>query len=160
MKELTTLHCTRIAATFLLISFLATSCSPRQERQKAEKEILSADSLFSILSAGQGMKKAFMEYLDTSAVLIRKNRLPIEGQFSIRQYFEGFSDTTFILTWKPLKARLSGDQSMGFTYGTYEITEKTTGKLTGTGTYITIWQKDSKGRWKAVFDTGNEGLGK
>lgn len=160
MKQQNIIHCFSLAATVLLITFLAAACGRKQIQQKAEKELFSTDSLFSRLSIEQGMKKAFLEYLDSSAVLIRQNRMPIEGLPSIRHYFAGFSDTTFNLTWKPLKARLSSENTMGFTYGIYEITEKTTGKLTGTGTYVTIWQKDANRKWKAVFDTGNEGLGK
>lgn len=148
-----------IAASFLLIAFFTGACN-KKPAQNIEKELMKADSLFSVLSVEQGMQKAFLAYLDTSAVLIRQNRMPLEGVSSIKNYFNGFSDTTFSLTWKPLKARLSNEGSMGFTYGIYEISDKATGQQTGTGTYVTIWQKDKNGTWKAVFDTGNEGLGK
>ena len=160
MKQQIITHRLSIAAAVLLISFLTAACGSKQPQQKAEKELMKTDSLFSRLSIEQGMQKAFLAYMDTSAVLIRQKHMPIEGVSFIKHYFEGFSDTTFILTWKPLKARLSHENTMGFTYGIYEIAQKTTGKLTGTGTYITIWQKDSNGHWKAIFDTGNEGLGK
>ena len=160
MKKQNTLLYISIGIVMLLIIFQITSCSSGKPRLDVEKELISTDSLFSVVSAEQGMKKAFLAYLDTSAVLIRKNRMPIEGESLIKNFFEGFSDTSFILTWKPLKARLSADNTMGFTYGVYEIAEKTTGNLSGTGTYVTIWQKNGKGNWKAIFDAGNEGTGK
>jgi hypothetical protein len=158
MKNQYTLYKLSLAA--IVIIFLFAGCECRYNRQNTEKELLKTDSMFSVLSDKQGMKKAFLAYLDTSAVLIRQNRMPIEGVTSIKNYFSAFSDTSFTLTWKPLKARLSDENTMGFTYGIYEIAEKASGKLTGTGTYITIWQKKPDGKWKAVFDTGNEGLGK
>ena len=49
----------------------------------------------------------------------------------------------------------SGD--IGYTYGIHTNTEKATGKITK-GTYITIWQKQSDGKWKFVLDTGTQGL--
>lgn len=145
-----------MAVAFMLVM---SACSCRQSPQKPEKELIAADSLFSRMSVEKGMKNAFLAYLDTSAVLLRSNRMPLEGIASIKNYFSGFSDSSFILSWKPLKAKISEKSNMGFTYGTYDITDKATGKRSGTGTYITIWQKDGKGKWKAVFDTGNEGLG-
>jgi ketosteroid isomerase-like protein len=143
----------------LLMILLTSACSCKQSQQNQEKELITSDSLFSRLSMEKGMKNAFLAYLDSSAVLLRPNKMPIEGIGAVKRYFEGFSDTSYILTWKPIKAEISGKHGLGFTYGTYEIREKSTGKSNGRGTYATLWKKDSKGKWKAVFDSGNEGLG-
>jgi ketosteroid isomerase-like protein len=148
-----------IAPLAILLILFTSACNCRKSSQNQEKELIATDSLFSEMSADKGMKNAFLAYLDTNAVLLRSNHRPIEGIAAIKKYFAGFSDSSFILTWKPLKAIISSNSTMGFTYGIYRITDKITGKSNGNGTYITIWQKDNKGKWKAVSDTGNEGLG-
>jgi ketosteroid isomerase-like protein len=51
----------------------------------------------------------------------------------------------------------SGD--IGYTYGTYKITDRYTDSIIGVGKYATIWQKQKDGKWKAILDTGNPGLG-
>jgi len=149
-----------IALLALIFTPALIACNDKKPNTNSERELIIADSLFSATSAGKGMKNAFLEYLDSNAVLLRSNRMPIEGITSVKKYFDGFSDSSFILTWKPLKARISSESGMGFTYGIYEILDKTTGHSSEKGTYVTIWQKDEKGNWKAVFDTGNEGIGK
>ena len=85
MKKQNTLRYLSIGIVMLLIIFQITSCSSGKPRLDVEKELISTDSLFSVVSAEQGMKKAFLAYLDTSAVLIRKNRMPIEGESLINE---------------------------------------------------------------------------
>ncbi|MEI6436818.1 MAG: hypothetical protein ACOYMF_01880 [Bacteroidales bacterium] len=154
-------HCvnkiTGALAVFVLL--MTAACENKQNQQNQVKELKATDSLFSKMSIEKGMKNAFLTYLDSSAVLLRSNHMPFEGIASVKRYFDGFSDTSFILSWKPLKAKISPEGALGYTYGIYEINDKASGKSNGKGTYITIWQKDNNCRWKAVFDTGIDGTG-
>jgi hypothetical protein len=143
----------------LLGMFSAVSCCKKQANKLAEKELMATDSLFSVLSAEQGMQKAFLANFDSSVVLLRSNKMPLTGIAELKQHFKTVSDTAFILTWKPLKAIASDDGTMGYTYGIYEIRDKSDKKRTESGTYITIWKRMGNGKWKATFDAGNEGIG-
>jgi ketosteroid isomerase-like protein len=150
-----------IPKSILILSglLLVFSCCPKHDAQLAEKELMATDSLFSVMSSQQGMQKAFLAYFDSSVVLLRTNKMPLTGIAALRKHFETFSDTSFILTWKPLKAIASREGDFGYTYGIYEINDKATAKKTESGTYITIWKRMGDGKWKATFDAGNEGTG-
>ena len=57
------------------------------------------------------------------------------------------------LLWTPLVGGLAPDGERGFTAGTYEIRGHADDRIQGTGTYVTIWQREGSG-WRIVFDTG------
>jgi len=126
----------------------------------SEKELADTDRFFSAMSAEKGMNTAFLAMFDSAGVLLRADHQPIEGYNAIKALLTSEDDSTFILTWEPVFAKVSASGDMGYTYGTYEVTDKSTDSLTSEGTYSTIWQKKSDGKWKALLDTGNHGLGK
>jgi ketosteroid isomerase-like protein len=83
--------------------------------------------------------------------------MPSKGKETLKQYYAGKSDTSFILEWEPLYGDISVSGELGYTYGTWKRTEKTT-KQISRGTYITIWKKQPDGSWKFVLDAGTQGL--
>jgi ketosteroid isomerase-like protein len=66
------------------------------------------------------------------------------------------------LTWKPSHAEVLVGADVGYTVGTWERRVKAADGKTSTehGEYMTVWQKQADGSWKAVFDTGSEGPAK
>ena len=143
----------------LCCMLLGFACCRQPSARLAEKELMATDSQFSAVSAQQGMQKAFLAYFDSTVVLLRSNNLPLTGIAALKKHFGTFSDTSFILTWRPLKAIAAREGDFGYTYGVYDIHDKTTAKKTESGTYITIWKRMGDGKWKATFDAGNEGIG-
>lgn len=117
------------------------------------------DRYYSSLSAEKGMNTAFLAMFDSAGVKLSANRMPVEGLQAIRQLLAVKNDSDFILTWEPAFEKVAASGELGYTYGIYKVTNKGTGEKTGEGTYCTIWQKNANGEWKALLDTGNEGLG-
>jgi ketosteroid isomerase-like protein len=66
------------------------------------------------------------------------------------------------LTWKPTHADVLVGADVGYTVGTWERRVKAADGRTSVahGQYVTVWQKQADGSWKAVFDTGSEGTAK
>ncbi|MEI8049250.1 MAG: DUF4440 domain-containing protein [Bacteroidota bacterium] len=144
-----------VCILFLILNL--TACN--NKKQMNENEVLAnTDRLYSTLSAEKGMNTAFLAMFDPDGVLLRKNHPPIEGFDAIRALLLSENDSTFTLTWEPVLAKVAASGEMGYTYGTYKLFDKATDSITGEGTYATIWQKNSKGEWKAMLDTGNAGL--
>jgi ketosteroid isomerase-like protein len=58
--------------------------------------------------------------------------------------------------WQLLRAAISSGEDLGYTIGSYEITQSDEqGKrVASTGKYVTIWRKQPDGSWKVVFDSG------
>jgi hypothetical protein len=143
----------------LLIGILL-SCSEKKYNatiiETAVEEIKKTETDFSNLSAKIGMRKAFLQYLDTNGVLLRSGHNPIIGK-AARDFLNPINDSAFTLTWVPsaVYASLLGD--LGYTYGIYTYTDKDT---TTYGTYVSIWKRQPDGSWKYVLDTGNSGIEK
>ena len=118
------------------------------------EDLMRVDLDFSQLSAEAGMKNAFLEYADDSAVLLRA--MPIIGKYAMEESFKAFSDEGFSLTWKPVAGDISRSGDLGYTYGFYTMVLKADSS-TQEGNYVSIWKKRPGGSWKYVLDTGNEG---
>lgn len=149
---------------FLFWSAVIVSCSCKEPEKTesgsgafAKIEMMQADKDFSRMSEEQGMKMAFIEYLDSNGVLLRPNTLPIAGadaiDFLIRQ-----NDSDYTLTWEPRNGAVAKSGEMGYTYGVYALRPSTKDTVIY-GTYVSIWKKEENGRWKYVLDSGNEGIG-
>lgn len=139
----------------ILVLFLF-SCSEKRTVANPQ-ELIEADIAFSDFSVKNGYQKAFIEFADDSAVLLKKNRMPIIGKQNLIKSYEGTSDSGMVLVWKPEKAVVSSAGDLGYTYGLWTfVAEGDTSK----GKYLTVWKCDSSGHWKYVADAGNEGLGR
>jgi ketosteroid isomerase-like protein len=148
---------TLLFASILLI-MVAPGCN--QKKQNSSPDILyETERYYSALSAEKGMNASFLEMFDSAGVILRANHQPIEGYDSIKAILMRESDTTFTLTWEPRFAKLAASGEMGYTYGTYQVKDKATDSIIGVGKYATVWIKHKDGKWKAILDTGNPGLG-
>ena len=126
----------------------------KNNRVLAKEEIIKTDETFSNMSRQQGMKKAFLEFIDNEGILLRPGHLPIIGADAI-DFLSQTNDTSYTLTWKPHAAEASSSGDLGFTYGVYSLMLPDT---TLSGTYVSIWKKQNDGKWKFILDTGNEGI--
>ena len=141
---------------FIINLIIILSCSKSSKNQPSDI-LLQTDRDFSTMSGNDGMFKAFLFYIAEDGVILRDNAFPSKGKEALKIRFTGKSDSDFILSWEPLSATISESGDLGFTYGIYTNTGKTTGEITK-GTYVTIWQKQTDGNWRFVLDTGTQGL--
>ena len=140
-----------------IASFFISSCQTAGNFELTEitDEIKKTDIAFSDLSKQKGMRVAFLEYIDSTGVLLRPDHYPIIGKDAIR-YLKEVKDTVFNLTWLPQNAVVAHSGELGYSYGVYTFSSKDT---SFEGTYVSIWKKNSDGQWKFVLDTGNPGVG-
>ena len=119
--------------------------------------LTQTDREFSALSVKEGMFKAFLSYIAEDGVILRDDSFPSKGKETLVELYSGKSDTSFVLSWEPLYEKLSDTGDLGYTYGIWTNTIKTTNQISK-GTYVTIWLKQNDGSWKFVLDTGTQGL--
>ena len=143
------------------ILFIVTmSCSPQINMEQEKEKLLQTDIDFSNRSVEVGNHRAFLEYSSPEVVLLKPNSYPIIGKPALKQLYSELSDSNYRLTWKPSFVRVSESADLGYTFGIY-LLEITEGKQKGQiqqGTYCSIWEKNAKGEWRFVLDTGNSGL--
>jgi len=139
-----------------LILLLLVACSETNNydrSKKAEKQILSTEADFEKAVKEKGIKVAFLEYADDSAVINRSTKIFL-GKKGIEEFFNTQTRKTISLNWVPdfMEASSSGD--LGFTYGKYKFSgEDSTGKkIEFEGIFHTVWKKQKDGRWKFVYD--------
>lgn len=139
------------------IAFLL-SCNSVNVKQ-CEQEIMDADKAFSDYSVTHGQIASFLEYAAPDVVLIKPNMFPIVGHEKLKEHYSGKADNTFVLTWEPKYARVAKSGELGYTYGYWQFYLKSQPEIIEKGTYATVWQRQSDGKWKFVLDLGNQGLG-
>lgn len=149
----------------LSISLFAYNCrqgknntiSGEKMREETKSELVNTDIEFYNFSQKNGTGRAFIEFADTGAVMLRQDNFPVSGKSAIMQLYKGRESNVTPLKWKPVKADVSEDGTLGFTYGNWEYAAKDeSGKLQTTyGNYVTVWKKQSDGKWKYVLDGGN-----
>jgi len=141
---------------FIIILIISLSCI-KSNKEAPSGILLRTDSAFSSNSVHDGMFIAFLDYIAEDGVILRNNSFPEKGKDALRKRFDGISDTSFILSWKPVFEKISDSGDLGYTYGIHTSVDKVTGEISQ-GTYVTIWQKQSDGSWKFVLDTGTQRL--
>lgn len=140
--------------------FLVAACTEKKSAEikpDLREEMIKADKAFSELSKAEGMRKAFLEYIDSNGVLLRPDTIPLVAANAI-DYIVRNNDSSFIMTWEPEGGNVAASGDLGYTYGVYSIQPKNKDTLIH-GTYLSVWRKQANGKWKFVLDTGNEGIG-
>ena len=151
----------------ILILLLIASCNPQINTDQEKEKLLQTDIDFSNRSVEVGNHQAFIEFAAPDVVLLKPNSYPIVGKPALKELYSELSDSNYRLTWKPSYGRVSISGDLGYTFGIYllEITEARLpdgqGEQKGQinqGTYCSIWEKNAKGEWRFILDTGNSGL--
>ncbi|MEO7263557.1 MAG: DUF4440 domain-containing protein [Ferruginibacter sp.] len=146
---------------FVIVIILISCTTKKQaapENIYTEKiALMDADRAFSTLSEVKGMRNAFMEYMDSNAVLLRPDHLPIIGARAVEYLLEQ-NDSGYTLKWQPHNAMVSRSADLGYTFGIWALQPKGQDTVLY-GTYVSIWKKQQNGVWKYVLDAGNDGLG-
>ncbi len=118
--------------------------------------LLDADKQFAadVLKGGGA---AFAQWFAEDAITLSNGKAAVEGKAAITR------DTTwkaseYQLTWTPDGARIGPSRDMGVTWGSYQGHSKDHegNSLVTSGRYITVWKKDSAGKWKVLLDASND----
>jgi hypothetical protein len=154
----------KINLLFNLLFICLISCktkkatSTNEDQVSKNFELIEVDRAFSAMSQEQGMKTAFIEYLDSNGAILKSNHMPIVGANAI-DYLIQEDDSEYTLGWDPRHSEVSESGEMGYTYGIYMMHPKQQDTVYY-GTYSSIWKKQIDGKWKLLLHSENEGLGK
>jgi ketosteroid isomerase-like protein len=115
------------------------------------QKLVETEQAFARNAAEKGTRTAFLEFLADDGIIFA----PTEANGKL--IWKARPESPALLSWKPAWADLSSDGKLGYTTGSWEFRPK--GKSdapTGFGEYVTLWQKQSDGSYKAVLDIGIE----
>ncbi|MFM2361059.1 MAG: hypothetical protein RLY16_3052 [Bacteroidota bacterium] len=148
----------------LFLGFFISGCAEKTEKKPTgpdpvvlKSELLSTDRAFSRLSEEQGLRVAYMEYIDSNGILLRPASLPFVAGDAI-DFISQTNDSSIQMTWEPQTGEVAKSGELGYTYGVYSIKPKAEDTVYY-GTYINVWKRNASGKWKLMLGSGNEGVG-
>lgn len=111
--------------------------------------LIAAERAFARTSAEQGTREAFLAFLAEDGIIFRPS--PING----KKWMTDHPQQSGLLTWKPAFADIARSGDFGYTTGPYELRkEKSDKKPFRTGSFVSVWKRQSNGKWKVAIDTG------
>ena len=154
-----------IITIFIVILIVFNQNLPAQNNSKNQSnmveqwksELIKTEEDFYNATQERGWGQAFIDFADDSPTLLRQDAYPVIGKDALINLYKGKESNILNLKWSPLKADVSNDGSLGYTYGNWIYTFKNKeGKEEKVyGNYVTIWKKQPDGKWKFVLDGGN-----
>jgi ketosteroid isomerase-like protein len=153
-----------VKPAYLIAAFLLVECVPKGTSKRAfagyapeEAELMQADREFSRAVAARGMD-GWLDAFADDGVSLPADVPILRGHSAIGSQMMGlFADPTNHLKWAPSEASVSATGDLGYTMG-----HATIGKVDRAGhevvvskmKYVTIWKRQSDGRWKVAVNVG------
>ncbi|HEY0461634.1 MAG TPA: hypothetical protein VGC97_21025 [Pyrinomonadaceae bacterium] len=113
------------------------------------QKLVETEQSFARAAAEKGTRSAFLEFLADDGIVFA----PTESNGKL--VWKARPESPALLSWNPAWADISSDGRLGYTTGGWEFRPQgKTGNPTAFGDYVTLWQKQPDGTFKAVLDIG------
>ena len=122
---------------------------PTVDVATATRALLDSDRDYLQATTKRGFVKAFLSYAAPDVRLYRNGNLPYVGRTASANALEAAKGHP---TWTTIGGDVSRSGDLGYTHGTYEVTDANT--VTERGSYVRIWKKEN-GAWRVVLDVAN-----
>ena len=123
----------------------------RTDIRTARARLRKLDEEFSNTSTLRGSVEAFLAYAATDVRLFRENREPFVGKKSAATALMPLSVQW---SWNPAFTDVSASGDLGYSYGTYQLRDRSSAKVVEEGNYARVWKKVGR-VWKVVIDVAN-----
>ncbi|WP_343533908.1 hypothetical protein [Pedobacter sp.] len=141
---------TFILVLITIIWFNRTNILKAQSPIVSQKEIVSSELNFARTAKQMGLKYAFEQNLDSTAMIASGVHL-VNG---LKAYAKVTAENNDLLVWHPTFARTNLTEDFGFTTGPYLYYSRRGEQAVASGNYFSIWKKDKNQRFKLLFDGG------
>jgi ketosteroid isomerase-like protein len=118
--------------------------------------LLAADRSFDAATADKKFD-GFSSFLADNASTLRADQPVINGKAAMQRVWKSLLENKSLsLRWHPISAEISRSKDLGYTVGSYTLTQTNEkgSAVVGTGKYLTVWRLQKDGSWKVEFDTG------
>lgn len=110
-------------------------------------------------AATSGDLELILSFWSDEAIVMPPGQPAVVGKAAIRAFVEQtMAIPGFSITWEPEQADVAREGDVGYLVERNRVTmTDAAGVLTTQfGKAVTVWRKDSSGKWKCVVDTWNE----
>jgi len=125
---------------------------------EAEADALMQTSKEWASTTSTGDVDLIVSYWDDNAVVLPPDQQPVVGKKAIREYvLQSMALPGFSITWEPEQATIAANGEFGYLLekNTVTLKDPSGSSRTQVGKGVTIWKKDSSGKWKCVIDIWN-----
>ena len=131
---------------------------PRADDTDLQDQLFAADRAFALAVADSGAPAWNARLASDVAKPGNGGLILLRGAVPVAANDKAiFADPSKLLVWEPTDAVAYADRVTGVTVGRYAMVRRSTRTDTlGRGRYLTLWRKQSDGRWKILLDTGWE----
>ena len=137
-----------ISLIILLLGVSGIMAQQKNVKPNLQK-LVDTELSFAKTAAEKGTKPAFLEFLADDGIIFNPTEANGKTVWNARPA------SPALLSWRPNWADISSDGNLGYTTGGWEFSPQgKTGEPNAFGQYVTIWQKQSDGKFKAVLDIG------
>ncbi|HEU4829982.1 MAG TPA: DUF4440 domain-containing protein [Gemmatimonadales bacterium] len=137
----------------------SASCSPaRPDLPAAAAAVLSADSAWAV-AAERGDVAASAEFVAEDGIMFPPGAPPVVGRAAARQFMqEATGIPGFSVTWQSdtVIVAAGGDLAYAIGRSRYTFADSTGAIDTMHAKAVSVWRRESDGRWRAVVDIWNE----
>jgi hypothetical protein len=136
---------------FKIITFLAllVAFTTFAAAQNDLENLVNEEKLFAKFAYEKGMKSGYLEFLANDSVIFRPTAT------NGKEFWKTQKESAELFIWNPTFADISSDGKLGYTTGDWELRPNgKDDKPVAFGQFVTIWQKQIDGKFKAILDTG------
>ena len=141
----------RIAA-LLLFAAACSNPAPLPPAADALEELRAADRAYCIDVGEHGLEAWVSAYAEDGMRVDLFGEIAQGRDAILNADAKLFADPSARLFWEPLHAAVFADGREGITRGEWHFLVQ--GQEVASGAYLTLWRRDSAGRWKVALDTG------
>lgn len=116
----------------------------------AREALLERDRNYASAQRKQALAAIYPVYAARDVRLYRPDNLPYVG---VQAATDALANPKGRIKWKPVGGDVSIAGDLGYTHGTYEVTDDTKNVIEK-GSYVRIWKKRN-GMWRIVMDVAN-----
>ena len=138
----------------LALLVLLCGCASMNVSRTASSDIeaiMNADRKFAADSAVRG-GAAWADAFEENSIKPGAGGKWVIGSKAIGEQMTGALSGNTTLSWHPVTAQISRGGNLGYTWGRWT---RVRNGVTSEGDYMTVWEKQPDGSWKALFDTGD-----
>lgn len=114
------------------------------------EKLVETERDFARTARAKSVRQAFLEFFAPGGVVFQP------GPVGALEHWEKRPESPALLAWDPVRADISSDGRIGYTTGGWEFRPAgPDGEPAAYGQYVTLWERQPGGEYKAVLDIGN-----
>ena len=119
-----------------------------RDAARGRSDLQKTESDFSKVSVKRGAVEAFLAYASSDVRVLRNQKQPFIGR---KAAVAAWTPLSIEWSWTTQFADVSTSGDLGYSYGLYEMRDKTANSVKETGNYMRVWKRVN-GAWKLIVD--------